>query len=227
MIHDIIFHFLVYPTVETDALPAVYLGKKIANSLTISFNTTFNIQREELHAAQVRIYREALSREEIAALENECDISYIDLVLYTRVHTDGQKDYLSPEKVVSLQKDQLAKSQWIVFSGLKQAYPRWIDNTSTSLRVVIEGSCAGVHPSEIGLLSRARKEPLILGFSKSLSSNEDAAQIAQGLARVASLNRAKRQNIISLDSYSDHSCRLYPLTVSHCIMLSYHFWAIL
>lgn len=195
--------------------------KELLNTMALVFNTTCTSRHEEtLRATEFRIYRDALSEQQIAELESRCNLSQLRLELYLKVDLDskGERDLVSLEKVTSISREELDKSGWIVFRNLTKSQMRWVQcNRSSymfSLRLAVGGgTCNNIRPSELGLTTRTGREPLVNGFSESEPSESQMNRRLATLHAGAANRRAKRETAPPINL--EDSCRLYPYTVSY------------
>ena len=198
-------------------LPSFPVDESVSRDeeFALNFNTTFYAKPNEIpHSAEVRIFKEALSEEEINNLESRgCDLTEIQVELYEKISLTGR---MSLQQVTSLRREQLTANTWVVFANVTRAYLRWIAASRAnaanlvSLRLVLGGSCADIHPSQLGFTLKLGKEPLILSFSKTI---EGVFQVPGAFPPQPTLpTRSRRQTTNT--TYSQHSCRLYPLYVS-------------
>ena len=170
--------------------------------MTLNFNTTYAVKpNETLQAAEVRIYKAKLTADEIAALEERCDLSQLKVQLYLKLHSNGgENDSIVLEQTATLQQMKLEQDEYFVFSNMTRLYQRMVQDSQhymLSLRVAIAQPCSVLHPEDIGFISGEGKEALIVGFSKSSVSLTEALA-RQGMQLLAGTQRRrKRQAVIA------------------------------
>lgn len=177
---------------------------EIRNTMTLNFNTTCAVKpNETLQAAEVRIYKAKLTTEDIAALEERCDLSQLKVQLYLKLHSndsEGENDSVVLEQISTLDQMELEQDEYFVFSNMTRLYLSMIQDSQQymlSLRVAIAEPCTNLHPEDIGFISGEGKESLVVGFSKSTVSLTEALA-RQGMAGTG--RRRKRQTEIAANS---------------------------
>ena len=190
----------------------------IENVTAVNFSISCKVEEHELLVnAEVRLFREPLSREEIEKLEARCDLSDIKLELLTK--TDDDAATVVEDSIVTIAKENLGESQSIVFKNLARQYRHWIERNSTvSLSFGVGGLCRGLNLSELGFYDNS--EALIIGYhNKQGRQSRMEKRFAHDL-EISS--RVRKREIgsggLSLDySVSDVSqrqCELYDYNVS-------------
>ena len=193
--------------------------EEVSNLVSVDFSTgSYWEEHETLVTAEVRLFREALSEEDIAALEAKCDLSSIELELLRRISLSDNADAIVVlDSKVSLSKEKLTESQSIVFKHINQQYKYWIQSSAVTLSVAMGGSCRGVSPSEFGLNISTNKEALIIGYyNKQGHPSRMQRRFARDLQQI---HRAKRE-VGSTEvaqqttDFTQSRCELHNHTVS-------------
>ena len=190
----------------------------VANLITVDFNTSPSREgRESLVDAEVRLFREPLDADEIAALEAKCDLSDIDVELMTRTTRDDGTAVVELASKSKLSREMLGERQSIVFNHTMQQYTQWTVNKAVSLSFAMGGPCSGVSPSEFGVNVRSM-EALIVGYHKlqgrpSHMEKRFARDVRGPTAPVAGSSTANT-GAVQGDKFKTRRCQLYNYTVS-------------
>lgn len=101
--------------------------------MTLNFNTTCAVKpNETLQAAEVRIYKAKLTTEDIAALEERCDLSQLKVQLYLKLHSndsEGENDSVVLEQISTLDQMELEQDEYFVFSNMTRLYLSMIQDS--------------------------------------------------------------------------------------------------
>lgn len=218
--------FYVVQRSHSTAVHSYNRDVEILNTQKIIFNTSCSVRSNEtLHCADLRVFKEALNEDQIAALKNSCgnDLSDIQLHLYTKLDTYNGNDVMWLLQNTTVPQNQLSQRKWIVFHNITEAYTRSFDDHSLSFRLALGGSCTGVNPSNLGLTSKSGKESIIVGYSKSGGISDEDARRAFGLLAQVHQNQRRQVDAVSAPNnqstidFTTQSCRLYPFNVSFYI----------
>ena len=203
----------------------------IENVTAINFSISCKLEEHELLVnAEVRLFREPLSMEEIEVLEAKCDLSDIKLELLTKTDDDAATVVL--DSIVTMSKENLGDSQSIVFKNLTGRYRHWIRRNSTvSLSFGVGGLCRGVNLSELGFYDNS--EALIIGYH---NKQGHQSRLEKRFAHDLEINsRVRKREIgsggLSLDynnvDVSQRQCELYDYNVSLIIYTCCQTWIII
>lgn len=147
--------------------------------------------KETLHSALLRVYKNALSPEQITTLQSLCDLTNPKLQVFSTVDVNDNEEIVQFEKSIQLSINALSESDWLSFPDMNNIYrvaaqqPRFL-----RLHLAIGGSCHGVSPSQFGITTNFQTE--LIGYVK---DEVDDKTIMSSLKSIQS-NRQKRQTEI-------------------------------
>lgn len=199
----------------------------------VTFNISCTRPNETVYSSEIRFYKSKINSKTIDKLSSGlCQLNNgVVLSLLADLQGNGRDQVI--EKV-NLSRKRLMRDEWIVFRNFKSAYTQWkADHGNLENRVVklvLEGGCASIHPSSIGLNSTASnekemKDPLMVVFVDTNPNSEAEQKMLQHLVQTVgtlSIEHKKRQienNIINSEGVSGehditNSCQLQKYIVS-------------
>ena len=181
------------------------IERELKNSLEISFNISLTPDQDEIiHYAMLRLYRQPLSFDQIAALQHRCsNLSSLTLQLYTQASTESSTPVFSVRSVQSLSEIDLTRGKWVEFLNLTRVYKSMIEpmykklseeitDQVLHLRLTVGGPCSDLSPSDLGFISVLEYKAQLIGLTENLiQKNLPFSRVMSLIAKEQS--RAKRQ----------------------------------
>lgn len=153
----------------------------------------------------LRVYRERLSAERLASLQQNCsNLSNVSLQLYSQTSTEGDSPVFSLRGVQPL-RDNLTQDEWVEFLDLTKMYKSLVETMNsedgtqtisrvlhTRLRVSGSSSCPDLHPSDFGVVAVTEYEAQLVTFEDNLIKEDFSfSHIMSIIAK--DLTRSRRQ----------------------------------
>ena len=154
------------------------------------------ISQDVLHRALLRVYKTALSQDEISTLQSDCDLTKLELKVYSTVNVNSKnEDVVVLEKSIPITFSDLSESKWLSFPNMKHVYQSKLQQSqSLRLYLTIGGYCQSISPSKFGFTtSLSSYQPELVGYVKNGVQDE---KILSSLKNMQ-YNRRKRQTEVS------------------------------
>lgn len=204
--HRTIFIIVVHshPPVDEEPPKAILQRsihrRELTNSISFVFNSTSSgvMSQDVLHKALLRVYKTALSQDQINTLQSDCDLSALQLRVYSTVDINSMKEEVVVlEKIIPISLGDLSESKWLSFPNMKHVYQDKLQKSQyLRLHLTVGGYCTGISPEQFGFTtSLSSYQPELIGYVKNSVEDEKILSSLKSMQ----YNRRKRQTAVNID----------------------------
>nr|SCC77929.1 BMP6_SUBDO [Suberites domuncula] len=194
------------------------LIKSVSVKFTHEALTKDATSQEVLYNAQLRVYKIALSQEEIDSLQSDCsNLTNLQLELYSvDSTTNPEEEIVVLEKSIPVSISSLAEEMWLSFTNVTNIYQSKLNVSGFTLRLAMGGACSVIAPSKFGItVVKPGYQPELIGYAKGSVEEKMFADVQKH-------HRQKRQqalengsgDVTDNEKYKLANCQIYDFNVS-------------
>lgn len=187
----------------------------------ISFNISCITEEEFVYSSELRVHKKQIESEALKSLSsNICPMNVVKVSLLTDIDNDG-KDHIVQS--IELNQESLLQEKWLIFRNFNSILTHWMRGpdhhlSNRTVKLVLQGGCAGIHPKEIGIEVTGSWEPLLVVFAHSRNEKEMLANLMETIPE--GHKRRRRQEETAITNTTTTSCKLHEYEVS-CTCINY------